>query len=176
MTLAVAGATTTASARSAIATCSTASPLCGSKRSERTGRPDSVRQVRSPTKRSACAVRTTVTAAPSRVSSRSRYTALNAAMLPVTPRISSLPRSATGSALGGVVVLETVAHFGVGDLLQGDAGGLLVPAFQLRLRPAVELPRPLGREHDEQVAVGDLVEGALEGRERHQLGTSTSGN
>src|SRR5262249_32314077 len=138
-TLAVAGATTTASARSAIATCSTASPLCGLKRSERTARPDSVRQVRSAPKRSPCPVRTTATAAPSRVSSRSRYTALNAAMLPVTPRISSLPRSATGSALGGVVVLEAVAHLGVGDLLQGDAGGLLVPAFQLRLRAAVEL-------------------------------------
>ena len=76
MRLAVAGATTMAAARSASATCSTASSLCGSKRSVSTGRPDSVRKVRGPTKARACSVRQTVTVAPRRASSRSRSTAL----------------------------------------------------------------------------------------------------
>src|SRR5439155_811230 len=47
-TFAVAGATMTAWARSARATCSTASALCGSKRFESTARPDRVRNVSGP--------------------------------------------------------------------------------------------------------------------------------
>ena len=72
MTLAVAGATTTAWQRSASATCSTASGLCGSKRLVRTGRPDSVLNVNGPTNSRACSDRQTVTPAPSRPSSRNR--------------------------------------------------------------------------------------------------------
>ena len=75
-TFAVAGATTTAWQRSARATCSTASVLCGSKRFESTGRPDRVRNVSAPTNSRACSERQTLTVAPSRVNSRSRYTAL----------------------------------------------------------------------------------------------------
>src|SRR5688500_4195038 len=97
-------------------------------------------------------------------------------MLPVTPRMSSRPPSATTSVLGGVLVLEAIAYLGVGDLLQRHAGRLLVLGFELRLRAAVELARPLGSEHDEQIAIGHLVERPLQGRERHQSGTSTSGN
>jgi len=74
--LAVAGAITTACARSASATCSTASELWGSKRFVSTGRPESVRKVRGPTNSRACSVRQTVARAPSAVSSRKRYTAL----------------------------------------------------------------------------------------------------
>jgi len=69
---AVAGATRSAWARSASATCSTASGLCGSNRSVSTGRPESVRNVSGPTNAAACSVRHTVTAAPSARSSRSR--------------------------------------------------------------------------------------------------------
>ena len=83
-------------------------------------------------------------------------------MLPVTPRISSRPPSAIASVLGGVLVPEAIAHLGVGDLLQGHAGGLLVLGLELRLRAAVELSRPLGGEHDEQIAIGYLVERALQ--------------
>src|SRR5258705_8739256 len=96
-------------------------------------------------------------------------------MLPVTPRISARPPSATDSVLGGVLVLEAIPHLGVGDLLQRHAGGLLVLGVELRLRAAVELAGPLGGEHDEQIAIGYLVERALQGGERHQSGTSTSG-
>ena len=75
-TFAVAGATTMAAARSASATCSTASGLCGSKRSVSTGCADSVRNVSGPTKCRACSDRHTVTPAPSDVSSRRSSTAL----------------------------------------------------------------------------------------------------
>ena len=64
------------SARSASATCSTAAGSCGSNRSVRTGRPDSVRKVSGATNSRAWAVITTVTAASARRSSRSRYAAL----------------------------------------------------------------------------------------------------
>src|SRR4029077_19449008 len=47
----VAGATMTAAACSASATCSTAASVCGSKRSVRTGRPESVREGRGATNR-----------------------------------------------------------------------------------------------------------------------------
>src|SRR4029453_9669702 len=97
-------------------------------------------------------------------------------MLPVTPRISSRPPSAIASVLGGVLVLEAVAHLGVGHLLPGPAGGVFLLGVSLRVRAAVELSGPLGGEHDEQIAIGYLVERALQGRERHQSGTSTSGN
>src|SRR4029453_13251641 len=97
-------------------------------------------------------------------------------MLPVTPRISSRPPSAIASVLGGVLVLEAVAPLGVRDLPQGHSGGLLVLGLELRLRAAVELSGPLGGEHDEQIAIGYLVERALQGRERNQWGTSTAGN
>ena len=75
-TFAVAGATTRAWARSASATCSTASGLCGSKRLDSTARPESVRNVSGPTNSRACSERHTVTPAPRRTSSRSKYTAL----------------------------------------------------------------------------------------------------
>src|SRR4026207_599550 len=97
-------------------------------------------------------------------------------MLPVTPRISSRPPSAMASVLGSVLVLEAIADLGVGDLLQRHAGGVLVLGLDLRLGAAGGLPRPLGGEHDEQIAIGYLVERALQRRERHQSGTSTSGN
>src|SRR4026208_957136 len=97
-------------------------------------------------------------------------------MLPVTPRISSRPPSAMASVLGSVLVLEAIADLGVGDLLQRHAGGLLVLGLDLRLRAAGELPRPLGGGPAEKIAIGYLVERALQRRERHQSGTSTSGN
>src|SRR5262245_40097350 len=100
-------------------------------------------------------------------------------MLPLTQRMISLPARdmAIRSALRRLVVLHPVADLPLGDLLQGAARPLVVlPRLHLVLRPAVELPRPLGREHDEQVAVGHLFEGLLERGERHHSGTSTSGS
>src|SRR5258706_15809713 len=96
-------------------------------------------------------------------------------MLPVTPRISSRPPSATDSVLGGVLVLEAIPHLGVGDLLQRHAGGLLVLGVELRLRAAVELAGPRRGVHDEQIAFGYLGERAPQGGEGGQSGTSTSG-
>src|SRR3989304_5102965 len=57
-----------------------------------------------------------------------------------------------------------------------DGGGLLVPGLDLGRGAAVQLARALGGQDDQQVAVRDLVEGLLQGWERHHSGTSTSGN
>src|SRR5688572_26321161 len=75
-----------------------------------------------------------------------------------------------------VFLFHPVADPGLGDLFEGVAGGLLVTALDLGLRAAIELPRALGREHHEHVAVGDVVQGLFQRRERHQAGTSMSGN
>src|SRR5262245_43141098 len=104
-------------------------------------------------------------------------------MLPVTPRINSLPARLTrgslggrASALGGVVVLHAVPHLALGDLFQRDARGLGVLArLDLVLRATVQLTSALGGEDDEQVAVGHLLERLFQRREHHS-GTSTSGN
>src|SRR5439155_702911 len=61
------------------------------------------------------------------------------------------------------------------DLLERAARGLLVVALDARGRAAIELPRPLGREDDEQVTVRHLVECAFQRGERHHLDTSRSG-
>src|SRR5262245_16957141 len=100
-------------------------------------------------------------------------------MLPQTPRISSRPAAATAdprSGAGGVVVLQAIGDLGLGDLLERPARGLAVLHLDLASRPAVELARPLGGEHDEQVAVGHLFQRLLERGECHHSGTSTSGN
>src|SRR5919109_796283 len=73
-------------------------------------------------------------------------------------------------------VLHAVLDLGGGDLFERHAGRLLVPGLDAPGGAAVELPGPLGREHDEQVAVRDLVERLFERGERHQFGTSRSGN
>src|SRR5262245_45270451 len=89
-------------------------------------------------------------------------------------RAHAVPR--TRSVLGRVVVLHAIAHLALGDLLQGDARRLRVMfLLDLVLRTPVELTRALGGQDDEQVAVGHLLEGLLQGREHHS-GTSTSGN
>src|SRR2546428_3454029 len=98
-------------------------------------------------------------------------------MLPVTPRISSLPaRLIAGLTLGGVVVLHAVAHLAMGDLFEGHARGLgVLTHLHLILGAAVQLAGALGGEDDEQVAVGYFLQRLLQGREHHS-GTSTSGN
>src|SRR5688572_22365703 len=79
--------------------------------------------------------------------------------------------------LGRLVrVLHAVLDLGGGDLLQRRAGGLLVLALDAWRGAAIELPRALGGQHHEQVAVGHLVERGFQRGERHQLGTSRSGN
>src|SRR5262249_34957563 len=150
-----AGATMMACARSASATCSTASALCGSKRFESTGRPERVRNVRGPTNSRACSERQTVIEAPSRVSARSRWTALYAAIDPGTPGSRSRPaRLMESSGLGRVALfLHPVFDLGRRDLLQSAARRLLVPALDARGGAAVELARALRGQHDEQIAV-----------------------
>src|SRR6266850_3238628 len=104
-------------------------------------------------------------------------------MLPVTPRISSLfwrvMRSVSFclvSDFRGVFFFYPVTDSGLGDLFEGVAGGLLVAALDLGLGAAVELPRALGREYHQHVTVGDVVQGLFQRWERHQAGTSMSGN
>src|SRR5882724_9944696 len=104
-------------------------------------------------------------------------------MLPVTPRISSLfwrvMRSVSFclvSDFRGVFFFYPVADSRLGDLFEGVAGGLLVAALDLGLGAAVELPRALGREDHQHVTVGDVVQGLFQRWERHQAGTSMSGN
>src|SRR6266850_4936767 len=75
-----------------------------------------------------------------------------------------------------VLFLDPITDSGLGDLLEGVAGRLLVTALDLGLGAAVELARALGREHDQHVAVGDVVQGLFQRWERHQAGTSMSGN
>src|SRR6267142_2534977 len=75
-----------------------------------------------------------------------------------------------------VLFLDPITDAGLGDLLEGVAGRLLVTALDLGLGAAVELARALGREHDQHVAVGDVVQGLFQRWERHQAGTSMSGN
>src|SRR5262245_55580653 len=96
-------------------------------------------------------------------------------MLPVTPRISSLPARLI-SRLGRLLVLHAEAHLGLRDLLERAARGLGVPRLDLRRRAAIQLASALGREHDEEITVGHLVQGLLEGRKGHHSGTSRSGN
>src|SRR5215475_8507419 len=86
----------------------------------------------------------------------------------------AVPR--TRSVLGRVVVLHAIAHLALCDLLERDAGRLgVLLLLDLVLCAAVELTRALGGQDDEQVAVGHLLEGLLQGREHHS-GTSMSGN
>jgi hypothetical protein len=61
------------------------------------------------------------------------------------------------------------------DLFERGAGGLLVARVHLGLGAPVELAGPLGGEHHEHVAIGDVVERLLERWERHHAGTSMSG-
>src|SRR6185503_892852 len=81
-----------------------------------------------------------------------------------------------GSDFGRVLFFDAVADARFGDLFEGVAGRLLVTALDLGLGAAVELARALGREHHEHVAVGDVVQGLFQRWERHQAGTSMSGN
>src|SRR3990170_7156742 len=95
-------------------------------------------------------------------------------MLPVTPRTSSRPASiALGAGRGGFRLRLLLLALGVGladdDLLQGHARPLLPLALDLGRRPAVELPAALGRQHDEQVTVGDPLQALLQRGERHRL-------
>src|SRR5258706_12053724 len=87
------------------------------------------------------------------------------------------PRTpAVASDVRAVLSLDPMTDAGVGDLLEGVAGRLLVTALDLGLGAAVELARALRREHDQHVAVGDVVQGLFQRWERHQAGTSMSGN
>src|SRR2546430_7401627 len=97
-------------------------------------------------------------------------------MDPVTPRISSRPSSVLISPLGRLALfLHAVLDLGGGDLLQGGARRFLVLGVDARRGAPVELAGPLGRQHDEQITVRDLVERVFQRRERHQFGTSRSG-
>src|SRR6266545_2908337 len=91
--------------------------------------------------------------------------------------------SKTGSVLfcfaldfRGVFFFDSVTDSRLGDFFEGVAGGFLVAALDLGLGAAVELPRALGREHHQHVTVGDVVQGLFQRWERHQAGTSMSGN
>src|SRR5215470_16676050 len=53
------------------------------------------------------------------------------------------------------------------DLLQRNRGPLPALRFNLGLRAPIELSAPLRGEHDEHVAVRDLLEGLLQRWERH---------
>src|SRR5262245_60053151 len=102
-------------------------------------------------------------------------------MLPVTARISSRPASAipwlpsgrsasgfgSGRCLGGLLGLLRLDLAG-DDLRRRDRGPLAALRLDLGLGPTVELSAPLGREHDEDVPVADLLQGFFERWERHQ--------
>ena len=96
MVFAVAGATTTTSARSATATCSIESSDEGSKRSVSTGRWVMLRNASGVANLVALSVISTSTSAPAWTSLLARSTALWQAMLPVTPRATCLPSSGRG--------------------------------------------------------------------------------
>src|SRR6185503_20742701 len=91
--------------------------------------------------------------------------------------MSSRPwRLMPSSRLGGVALfLVAVLDLGRGDLLERAAGRLLVPALDACRGAAIELARALGREHDEQIPVRNLVQCVFQGWECHQFGTSRSG-
>src|SRR5437867_5678475 len=104
-------------------------------------------------------------------------------MLPVTPRITSWPASTAGASAprpplalvggdGRSLGLRLLRALGLdlafGDLVEGHRGPLLPLHLDLGGGSPVELAAPLGGEHDEQVAVADLLQGPLERRERHQ--------
>src|SRR2546426_10278426 len=104
-------------------------------------------------------------------------------MLPVTPRITSWPASTAGASAprpplalvggdGRSLGLRLLRALGLdlafGDLVEGHRGPLLPLHLDLGGGSPVELAASLGGEHDEQVAVADLLQGPLERRERHQ--------
>src|SRR2546426_1807317 len=104
-------------------------------------------------------------------------------MLPVTPRITSWPASTAGASaprpplalvggggrsLGLRLLRALLLDLAFGDLVEGHRGPLLPLHLDLGGGSPVELAAPLGGEHDEQVAVADLLQGPLERRERHQ--------
>src|SRR5262249_38057287 len=86
------------------------------------------------------------------------------------------PRVIGPSPLAGVLVLHAVADLAVGDLLERDARRLFLLGLDLRRRAPIELTGALGGEDDEQVTVGHLLQRLPQRRERHQSGTSMSGN
>src|SRR5574341_1949828 len=100
-------------------------------------------------------------------------------MLPVTARISSRPASPIARLRGsppgsGRGRGRLVGFFRPLRLdLAGDAffqryrGPLPALRLDLGLRAPVELPAPLRREDDQDVAVGDLLETLRQWRERH---------
>src|SRR5882724_10444428 len=82
-------------------------------------------------------------------------------------RAPALPPSAYhGLRLGRLLgFAHAVTHLGLRDLLEGGAGGLLPLRVDLGHGAAIELAGALGGEHHQEIAVRDLVERLLQGRE-----------
>ena len=94
-----AGATTTSSAHSPVATCSTAAG--SSNTPEETGAPETAARAGAPMNRSAASVGTTLTSCPASRSARMTKGALYAAMEPATPTTMRRGLSAVGSGVSG---------------------------------------------------------------------------
>src|SRR5215470_1781010 len=100
-------------------------------------------------------------------------------MLPVTASISSRPASAmtrfsggpvdSGRGCGRLLGLFRLLRLDLAadDLLQRNRGPLPALRLDLGLRATVELSASLRSEHDEHVAVRDLLESLLQRWERH---------
>src|SRR5512143_3978157 len=149
--LAVAGATSSRSASSAIETWRMSPFAPGAHWSWKTGWRERASNVIGATKRVAAAVITTRTSAPRRCSSRSTSQALYAPMHPVTPRTTTGTELLLGGFLGaGLGLLADLPRDRLRDrLLDRDAGGLPAAGVDPRLRPGLQLLRPLRRDRDE---------------------------
>ena len=132
MVLAVAGATTTRSARSAMATWSILSSVLGSNMSVTTGRWVMLPKARGDANLVAASVMTTSTIAPCWVSLLARSTALWQAMLPETPSAMVLPSSGCGiSWLPSAVQFVDDAQAGKGEVLVNRVEDARLPGDQV---------------------------------------------